>query len=270
MADEFFSGLVRTDADVRWLLNNARTYGASYKSLEYPKEFDPRKIIRVEDQRRRNSCVGHGASSCGEACAWLDSGGKLDIQFSRWGSYIWSQQMGGMGGRDNGATISGAVRAASEIGFCPEHLWPYPSDGVGYSTKEPAGARQAASPYLLMGHTLIEGYAQGFEWINQGKGPLLIGVNWTQGLANNTGLVTLADIRGRRLGGHCMFLWGWDENGNLYLGNSHTESWGQQGWRLVIPEVLDYWCDRGEVYGFSDLKDVKESRPIIVDAGEGM
>lgn len=271
MADPtFFSGLIRNDEDRRWLANNGRKFGGSYQSLDYPKELDPRPIVRVEDQGNRNSCVGHGLSSCGEICAWIDSGGVLEIEFSRWGAYIWSQQMGGMAGRDNGATISGAIKAAAEIGFCPESLWPYPPSNAGYSTKEPAGVRQAAAPYLLMAHTNPNNYAQGFEWINQGKGPLLIGVDWTQGLANNTGDVTLADVRGRSLGGHCMFLWGWDADGLLYLGNSHTEGWGQRGWRKVRPEVVDYWCQRGDVYAMSDLKDVKESRAIIVDPGEGM
>lgn len=267
---EFFTGLIRNEEDRRWLLGAERSFGGTANKLAYPLEFDPRPIIRVENQGNRNSCVGHGASSCGEACAYLDSGGTLRPQFSRWGSYIWSQQMGGLAGRDQGATISGAVKAAVQIGFCPEDMWPYPPANARYSQQVPAGALAAAAPYQLLAHTVIDGYERGFEWINQGKGPLLIGVDWTDGLSSNTGDVTLSDVRGRSLGGHCMFIWGWLPDGRLWLGNSHSEGWGQQGWRPVRPEVLDYWSQRGEVYGMSDLKDVTQSRPVIVDLGEGM
>lgn len=270
MANEFFSGLVRTIADKQWLQEHGRTFQGSANLLAYPEFFDPRDIIRCENQEIRNSCVGHGLSSCGEINAYLDSGGKLRIQFSRWGAYIWSQMMGGMVGRDSGATISGAIQAAVKYGFCPEDLWPYPAPNERYSDRVPRGAAEAAAPYQLLGHTPISGYAQGFEWMNQGKGGLLLGVDWTSGLANNTGDVTLADARGRSMGGHCFFLWGWLADGRLWMGNSHSRSWGQNGWRPVRPEVVDYWAQRGEIYGTTDLKDVTDSRPVIADFGEGM
>lgn len=267
MADEVFTGLVRSDESRQWMLDNAvRLLGAA-QNLEFPKELDPRGIIRVENQLSFSSCVGHGLSSSGEACAWIDSGGTLKPQFSRWGAYIWAQTESGLLGRDQGAMISGAVKAGTRYGFCPEELWPYPSR---YTTAVPSGAVAAAAPYQLVSHSVVNGYDDGFAWMNQGKGPLLIGVNWTSGLANNTGDVTLADAKGRTLGGHCMFLWGWLPDGRLWLGNSHGKGWGQEGWRPVRPEVVTYWAQTQEVYGLSDLKDVTQARPIIVDAGEGM
>lgn len=266
MPDTFFSGLLRDQEDHAFLASG-RAFAGTGNKLAYPPEFDPRGIIRVENQGSFNSCVGHGLSSCGEACAYLDSGGTLKVQFSRWGAYIWSQQEGGMVGRDNGATITGAVKAAVKYGFCPEEIWPYPTR---YSVKVPAEAVAAAAPFQLLAHTPIRSYDQGFEWMNQGKGPLLIGIDWTKGLADNTGDVTLGDLGGRTLGGHCMFLWGWLSDGRLWLGNSHSPTWGQAGWRPTRPEVLDRWCRNGEVFGLSDLKDVKESRPVICDFGEEM
>lgn len=267
MADEIFTGLIRSEESRLWMIGNAVKLYASPRELEFPKEFDPRQIIRTELQGSFSSCIGHGLSSSGEVCAWIDSGGKWSPQFSRWGAYIWAQKESGLLGKDQGAMISGAVKAATKYGFCPETLWPYPSR---YTTSIPAEAPNAAAPYQLMSHVVIKGYEDGFNWINQGKGPLLIGVNWTPGLANNTGDVTLADAKGRTLGGHCMFIWGWKSDGCLWLGNSHGTGWGQSGWRPVRPEVVTYWAQTQEVYGLSDLKDVQESRPIIADAGEGM
>lgn len=268
--DEFFSGLLNREQDREELLRTGRRFAGTSTRLAYPKEFDPRTIVRVEDQGNRNSCVGHALSSCGEACAWLDSGGSMKQQFSRWGAYIWAQKESGFDGRDQGAGIAGAVRAAVKYGFCPEELWPYPTPNMKYSDRVPTGAVDASAPFQLLGHTPISSYDEGFEWMNQGKGPLIIGVDWTNGLANNTGDVTLSDLGGRVLGGHAMFLWGWLENGRLWLGNSHSERWGQRGWRPTTPEVVNRWCRNGEVYGLSDLKDVEDSRQVVCDFGEGM
>lgn len=270
MADTFFSGLIRTPEDREWLKSNSRKLLSAAAAIEYPPEFDPRSIIRVEDQGPRNSCVGHGLSSCGEVCAYLDSGGELRPQFSRWGCYILAQQEGGMAGRDVGATISGAVRAAVKYGFPTDQSWPYPATNERYTSRIPSGAIDTGKPTQLLGHSVIKSYADGFAWMNQGKGPLLIGVDWTSGLASGTGDVTLADLRTKSLGGHCMFIWGWMTDGRLWLGNSHGVGWGQQGWRPIRPEVLEHWASREEVYGLSDLKDITVNRPVVCDFGEGM
>jgi len=272
---EFFSGLIRSDESRQLLSDTATPFGGTANKLEYPPEFDPRNILRVEDQGRRNSCVGHGYSSCGEACGWLDSGGEFKRQFSRWGCYIWAQSLSGPRpgktwlGADQGAGVDGAVAAAKKWGFCPEEIWPYPAAGSPYSTKVPAGAIEAAAPFRLQTHANIKSYDQGFEWMNQGKGPLLIGIDWTTGLLNNSGEITQSDLRTRLIGGHCVFLWGWAADGRIWLGNSYTVNWGQRGWRLVRPEVVDLWARQGDVWGMSDLLDVTQSRPVVVDYGEG-
>lgn len=263
MSDEFFSGLVRTEESREFMATQGREYLAPANRLAYPPEFDPRPFVRVEDQRNRNSCVGNSLSSVGEACGLIDSGFDFQMQFSRWGSYIWSQQRGGMGGRDNGATISGGVQAATDIGFCPETIWPYPADNERYSQKEPEGARAAAEPYRLQDHADIANYEQGFEWMNQGRGPLWLGSDWTQGLANNKGIITLADVKSRSIGGHAYYIWGWDKEGNWRVWNSHSLSWGDRGCRLINPDAANYLAQRGEMYGMSDLKDVRTSRPLV-------
>jgi len=273
--DEFFSGLNQTEAAFEWMIDNARPLAATANKLSFPEEFDPRPFVRIEDQGQRNSCVGNGLSSCGEICGWIDSGGTFNTQFSRWGAYIWSQSLSGPRpgvlwlGKDQGAGVDGAIRAATQIGFCPEELWPYPSPNAAYSTRVPAGAKEAADPYKLQGHSMPLTYEACFDWITQGKGPLLIGINWTAGLLDNRGDVTMRDLRTRSIGGHCVFLWGWRKNGSLPLGNSYTAGWGQQGWRDVVPEVVDYWARNRNIYAMTDLRDVSQSRPIMADFGEG-
>lgn len=268
--DEFFSGLIRTEEDREWLAEKSIAYSAPSRKLEYPPEFDARPFVRVEDQRNRNSCVGNSLTSVGEACGQIDSGFKFTKQFSRWASYIWAQKLGGMGGRDNGATISGGVRAATEIGFCEESLWPYPSDNQPYSPKEPAGAREAASPYRVVGCVRINSYDAGFEFMNQGRGALWIGSDWTAGLANNTGPVRVSDLQSRVIGGHAYYFWGWNRDGMWQLWNSHSLQWGDRGCREITPEAADLLARRGELYGMTDLRDVSDTRSMICDFGDGL
>jgi hypothetical protein len=264
----FISGLIRTEEDRQWMKDNAAHIFAAGPTIDHPEEFDPRGIIRTENQSRLSSCVGHGFSTAGEGCAWIDSGGELKIQFSRWGTYIWAQQASGMGGRDNGAQISGGVKACSQWGYCPEELWPYPDH---YTMNEPAGAKEAAAPYGVQNHVVIKGYDDGLQFMQNGKGVIVVGVDWMPGLANNKGDVTVADVRnGRSMGGHCMAVWGWTKDGRVPLINSHGTQWGNQGFRNMVPEAFDYWCKNAEVYGITDLRDVNVTRPVIADAGEGM
>lgn len=272
MADEFFSGCHRTEESLQWLADTARPFGGTTNKLEHAGEFDPRTIIRKEDQRRRNSCVGHGSSSCGEACAWLDSGGELKIQFSRWGMYIWAQSLSGPRpgktwlGSDQGAGVDGAIKAAVKYGFPTEAVWPYPKDNERYSTAVPAGAIESAAPFQLQQHAAIRSYDQAWEWVTQGKGALLIGIDWTTGLDTATGDITMRELNTRVIGGHCEFIWGWDKDGKMWVGNSH---YGRE-WRKAPPEVIDRWAREGGIYGMSDLKDVRDSRPVMADFGEGM
>ena len=272
--DEFFSGLIRSEISRQWMADNGRAFGGTTNKLEYPPEFDPREVLRIELQRKRNSCVGHGYSSGGEACGWLDSGGTFKRQFSRWGCYIWAQTLSGPRpgatwlGADQGAGVEGAVKAAMQWGFPPEEIWPYPADSHRYSTKVPAGAIEAAAPFKMQAHANIKSYDQGFEWMNQGKGPLIIGIDWTTGLANNTGDITMSDLRTRSIGGHCVLLWGWTADGRIWMVNSHSENYGQRGCRPVRPDVVDLWARQGDVWGMSDLLDVTQSRPVVCDYGD--
>jgi hypothetical protein len=269
--EEFFSGMIRTELGQQWLADNARAFGGTTNRLTYAEEFDPRPIIRKEDQRRRNSCVGNGVSSCGEMCAWLDSGGELKVQFSRWGMYILAQTLSGPRpgktwlGADQGAGVDGAIKAAVKWGFPLESAWAYPADNERYSTKIPDGALETGEPFKLQQHAAIRSYDEGFEWVTQGKGALLIGIDWTTGLDTATGDIRMSELKTRVIGGHCEFIAGWDKDGKMWVGNSHLN----REWRKAPPEVIDYWAKRGEVYGLSDLKDVKASR-IVVPADYGI
>lgn len=59
----------------------------------YPvKSFDPRQVLKVENQKQQGACQGHAISSCLEWCACVESG-DTRIQLSRAMGYYETQRL---------------------------------------------------------------------------------------------------------------------------------------------------------------------------------
>lgn len=238
-----------------------------------PEEFDTRAIIAVENQSATSSCVGHATSSCIEACAWIAAqlaGDQPPDQFSRWFAYLAAQRQGGMLGRDDGATISGAAEAMKLGGCCKEITLPFPGK---YIKTIPAAAIIEASHFRIRTHASLPTYQRVFDFMAGGFGGVVIGVAWTSRLANSTGVVEVNDVKGQG-GGHALLLWGWskrvDAQGRHYvwLHNSHGKSWGNGGRVEVSPEAIDFWgrSQNNELIGLSDLSGLDTPRKIDFSA----
>lgn len=253
------TGWLRDDDDLDYLRNKGLPFQAG-RAFGAPDEFDTRSIIAVEDQANTSSCVGHATSSCMEACAWIASrqtNGTAPDQFSRWFAYLQAQKAGGMLGRDNGATMSGAAQAMKSVGCCKEATLPFPGR---YVTKIPVAAIREAGQFKIQTHASLDDYQGVFDFMAGGFGGVIIGIAWTSRLVNSRGVVELSDVKGGG-GGHALLVWGWskrvDSQGRHYLWmhNSHTKGWGNGGRAEVAPDVFDYWgrSRNNEQIGLSDL-----------------
>src|SRR3990172_6345194 len=80
-----------------------------------PDEFDPRSWMRIRDQRPLCASCGYALATCLELIDWIAHGGRR-IRLSRTFAYAMAQKMEGSLGRDRGATISGALKAAKVFG----------------------------------------------------------------------------------------------------------------------------------------------------------
>ena len=112
-----------------------------------PDAIDPRSWMTIEDQGQMGSCSGNAMTSCLELLNWFDTGGDV-VQLSRMFSYLAAQKMDGLLGRDTGATISGAVKAAKTFGTCLESTFPYPSryvDSIPTAALSEAGEHRPRS-----------------------------------------------------------------------------------------------------------------------------
>lgn len=244
-----FTGLVHTPQLASELSQAARAdYLAVCSSAELPAEIDPRPWHRIENQGPLNSCSGFALSSVGEKCFQIATGRVT--QFSPMWAYLRAQLASGLLGRDQGATISGAVRAAQQDGFCPLDDFPYPQP-PRYSTAIPANAMAAASPFRIRGVGQIANAAQAKTWLGTNQGGLLFALPWPVRIFD--GICDSAS--GYGTGFHAVAGLGYDREGRIWIGNSHSTSWGDAGWFRLTPQALERFLQVPGVVivGLSDL-----------------
>ena len=249
---EFFPGWLHEKEDLEFLHGTATPWKPP-QTFHAPEEFDPRIFHRVENQKAQGACAGHGCTSVCEQCEYLVTG--TVVQLCRQFSYITGQKADNLDGRDQGATISGVVKAAKNHGHCLESLWPYTGK---YNTNIPRACYESAENHRIEHHAVLRSYDEILAFLKAGEGGVEIGVPWTSGLANNTsGRVTRSNSGGRNLGGHALAFLGWDKSGALWMVNSHSERWGDNGYALCDPEwVNDIFRQRfHEVIGMSQFSD---------------
>ena len=222
-----------------------------------PKAISHRGWKKAKHQGQMGSCTGASRSSAEEILNYIATGGMIEV-FSMMYAYLQNQIACGLIGRDQGATIDGSARASRETGICREATFPYPGH---YLTGIPDAAVQEGKLHLIQNHSVMKSYDE-YQWLASGVGVVLIGVEWTSGMTQVRKTMERGDLRGQTLGGHAMVLEGYDSNladnsGRPYidLENSHGTGWGDGGFTMVAPGVLDQWFGSGEtLIGITDLQ----------------
>lgn len=225
--------------DTAWLARTATPFRYAVDGqFRAPDEIDPRGWHVIENQGGMGSCQGHANTSCCEY-AFRVATAEV-IQFSEMYSYLMSQKLDGLLGRDQGSTIMGGVTAATKFGCCPVDVFPYPSR---YSTTIPSGAHDAAKPFKINSHAVCTSYDDIFQYLASGQGGVEIGLAWNSSMEPVGG--TIESYRGSGGGGHAVCFLGYskrvDPTGRkyLWLANSWSQSWGKSGWAEVAPAAID-------------------------------
>ncbi len=250
----FVSGWDPAIEDFRAIEQTATDVGDRLSDLfGAPEEIDPRRWHRIENQGRVGSCQGFALSSVGELGFHVATG-KVK-QFSAMWCYLMSQRIGGLTG-DRGSRLIDGLTLAKTKGFCPDEVFPYPGF---YTTTIPAGCAAAALPYRIQYHAMCRSYDQVFQFLATHQGGVEIGVSWGGMTPRADGV--LERYRRGALGGHAMAFLGYsrrlDNQGRkyLWLANSHSEDWGNQGWAEVSPTAVEEMLEQRDsvMIGLSDL-----------------
>lgn len=176
-----------------------RTYSPDKRDMLY--RLDPKKSQRtsrswrlgdITDQGNSPSCVGHAW------CSWLKASPIRQHPILPDGIYIFAQYCDEWEGEKyEGTSVRGAAKVLQITGHISTYSWAW--------TLAPA-----------INH-LLE------------IGPLVIGVNWYEGM-ENTDKRGFIHVKGKVLGGHAVLLYGVDLNKNkVSIRNSWGTNWGLKG-----------------------------------------
>jgi C1A family cysteine protease len=258
-------GWLRESAESRSVLHaRAMTFSVA-RAFTAPPVIDHRgwRKDHIEDQGDIGSCVGHQYSSAGEVLTYIDTQGVVQDKYNRMACYVWAQQEDGISGKQAGAMVSGAMKAAKRKGFALESLWPY--NPARYSQNVPQAVIEDGLKRLLIGqHAVLRSYQECFDWLASGAGVILIGMPVQQSfVSNKTGVIN--GMSGSVVGGHALLLHGYsdrrafDGRQHIICENSWGTRWGANGFCEFSPSMIDWMCrgiNKGhEVIGITDIMD---------------
>lgn len=192
-----------------------------------PSSVDLRRgnLPPVLDQGELGSCTANATSN---TLRFLLRKEKLqDYQPSRLFIYYFSRLIEGTQNEDSGCLIRDVMKCVSKYGSCSEHLLPY---NVNQFTIKPNDQCQKAGlqhiknfKYMSVNQDITcikNALAQGY--------PIVFGVNvydsFESDTSLNTGHIPIPDTtKEKNLGGHCILLIAYDDNGKYF---TFMNSWG--------------------------------------------
>lgn len=228
-------------------------------------------LIRVEDQQQTGSCVGWSGSSGGETLQYRATGEWT--QFSAMYAYYTAQKHSGTFGADQGATISGAIKAYYSTGFCREKLLPFSGQ---YDPRIPEAAIAEGKQHRLRQHTPLRSVRDVVKYIGSRTGFVFIGIPVYRSFMELAGDGVLDEMRGEEFGLHALLFVQLSkelhENGTPYPEgpNSWGRKWGRGGWWSCRPGLFERLLgdERTECVGISEL-DPLQSPNTRVDWKKG-
>lgn len=232
------------------------------QAFSAPKTICHRNWRRAKSQGHVGSCSGFARASGEEVLNFIGTGGRAEV-FSAMYCYLTNQKQCGLFGSDQGAQIDGSLRASQIDGVCHDAVFPYPGE---YVTHIPPAAPLEGKKHLIRKYAVMRSYDDCYRWLASGVGVILTGTVWTTGMDKVGRIMDLQDLGGTYRGGHARVIHGYggpgtepevDSDGRPLLDdeNSHGEEWGENGFCLIMPRVIDKWCLKGAVLiGISDLE----------------
>jgi len=230
--------------------------------------------IPPKNQGSFSCCVGGGKSGCFEHRNMVETG-EL-VWFSMWQAYIDSQRASGFLGRDQGASLYGALESSNNRGCALDVLCPMPAH---YTTDLPGAAVHDAIQHKHLGDVHYDGrsWSTMQDWLTN-QDPMLFGGIWTSALDNINSSDWVIQPRhlktGMRRGYHCKYLCGWFTlDGELcpVVRNTHGQRWGRNGIAVISHAAWDvYSADPNWVcLAFGDIQEREPKRRSYTESRAG-
>ena len=223
---------------------------------EFPKEFEL-KTVRIKDQMATSSCVSHALSSIIEYYNVQQRNDPTEMSVG----YIYGNRSNSSH-KGSGMIMRDALDIVKEYGDVPKELFPYNEEtprALVLYRKQAKELYEVGRPNRISTYCRVNTVAAAKHALMSGV-PLLMAMEWFEDMVVEDGVLKTNYIGYG--GGHCMFIYGWDERG-WKIQNSWGENWGVNG-TFILPYdmgMAECWAVMDDIIEGAYIKKPFSSKP---------
>lgn len=233
---------------------DARDYKLVYTAsgVEFPKEFEL-KMRGIKNQGAVGSCVAHSLSSIIEYYNYTQTGDASEMSVG----YIYGNR-NTSDHKEPGMVMRDALEVVRKYGDVKNDLFPYNREVpemIELYERQGKKLFKQGYPNRISQYARVTSFNAVKAALMAGN-PVLMAMCWFADMETDEDGVLHTEFKGYD-GGHCMFIYGWDERG-WKVQNSWGEDWGKGGC-LILP----YEMPIEEVWTLTDniIENTKTKKP---------
>lgn len=220
----------------------------SIKGIDLREQFPP-----VYNQGKLGSCTANGIAGVYEFEEMKQKEEKVFVP-SRLFIYYNERKANNTIGKDTGASIRDSVMEISNVGVCPESLWPY--DITKFKDSPPQKCYDDATKHKCIEYKRVNQDLQQLKQCLMEGFPMVCGIEVYKSFESpetmKTGIVQIPLAHEKHMGGHCIVIVGFDDNKKQFIfRNSWGPSFGENGYGYLPYDYLlnkqlsgDFWTVR--------------------------